>query len=88
MGSLTPGTTYVYEHVDGVTYARESGAPVNTRVEIGRTIERTAFDRELRETLIWKDIHLAAKTNPTLQAAIDRVKIIYHLSKRNGNSET
>jgi len=30
---------------------------------------------------LWGEIRRMAKTNPTLQAALERVKIIYHLSK-------
>jgi hypothetical protein len=36
----------------------------------------------------WIEINKAAKTNEALQNAIDRVKIIYYLSKENGNSKT
>ena len=36
MGSLTPGAKYIYEKADGITYAREVGAPHNERFEIGR----------------------------------------------------
>jgi hypothetical protein len=35
MGTLKPGVTYVYERVDGVVYAREFGAPPNTRRAVG-----------------------------------------------------
>ena len=30
---------------------------------------------------VWKDILIAAQTNKSLQTALDRVKIQYHLSK-------
>jgi hypothetical protein len=33
------------------------------------------------ESKLWGDIHRAAKTNPTLQEALERVKILYYLSK-------
>jgi hypothetical protein len=36
------------------------------------------------ENKLWGDIRQAAKTNSALQEAIDRVKILYHLSKENG----
>ena len=80
MGSLTPGATYVYEKADGITYAREFGAPHNARFEIGRDLELLLKD-ELR---LWEDIVRAGRTNQALQAALDRVKILYHLSKNNG----
>jgi hypothetical protein len=34
MGSLKPGATYIYEHADGVTYAREFGAAYSERFEM------------------------------------------------------
>jgi hypothetical protein len=35
----------------------------------------------LEESALWGDIRRAAKTNPALQEALDRAKIIYTLSK-------
>lgn len=84
MGSLKPGATYIYEHADGITYAREVGSSPMTRVEIGRTLKRQTVDEELKEAKLWGNIHRAAKSNPVLQDAIERVKIIYELSKDNG----
>ena len=80
MGSLTPGATYIYEKADGITYAREFGAPHNERFEIGRDLELLLKD-ELR---LWEDIVRAGRTNQALQAALDRAKILYHLSKDHG----
>lgn len=76
MGRLKPGATYIYEHANGVTYAREQGAQPNERFEIGRTAGR----KELDEHNEWIKIRTAAKTNPTLQKAVDRVIMIYKLS--------
>jgi len=86
MGTLKPGATYIYERADGIIYAREFGADPSTRVEIGRNYDgRTHNGRPLhehiREKQIWEDIHRAAETNPALQEALDRVKILYELSK-------
>lgn len=36
----------------------------------------------------WQEIARAAQTNVTLKKALDRVKIIYNLSKDHGNSKT
>jgi len=80
MGSLTPGAKYVYEKADGITYAREVGAPHNARFEIGRDYERFLKD----ELQLWEEIVRAGRTNQALQAALDRVKILYHLSKDHG----
>jgi hypothetical protein len=80
MGNLKPGAKYIYEKADGITYAREFGAPHNDRFEIGRDYERFLKD-ELR---LWEDIVREGRTNEALQESLDRVKILYHLSKNNG----
>ncbi len=84
MGRLKPGATYVYEHYNGITYARESGAPHHERFEIGRTLERQTKDIETAEDKLWHDIRRAASGNEELQYALERVKILYHLSKHHG----
>ena len=80
MGSLTPGATYIYEKANGITYAREFGAPHSQRFEIGRDLELLLKD-ELR---LWEEIVRAGRTNQILQEALDRAKIVYHLSKDHG----
>jgi hypothetical protein len=84
MGQLKPGATYIYERVNGVTYARESGADPNTRFEIGRDYDpRTNDGRPLYEHLsedkLWGDIRRLAKTNECLRTELDRVIILYRL---------
>ena len=80
MGTLTPGTTYIYEKANGITYAREFGAPHNERFEIGRDFEMILKD----EIRLWEEIVRAGRSNQALQEALDRVKILYHLSKDHG----
>ena len=81
MGQLKPGATYIYEHADGVTYAREAGAHPGDRIAIGWTYDRLEKDARAQRITMWEEIHHAAKTNPALQNAIEQVKLIYHLSK-------
>jgi len=86
MGSLKPGTTYIYERVDGTVYARESGADPNTRKEIGynfdsRTDDGRPLHDHIMDSKLWGEIRREAKTNITLQKALDRVIMIYRLSK-------
>lgn len=88
MGTLKPGAIYIYEHVDGITYAREQGAPVNTRFEVGRTLDRQLKDTKLADTVLWTDILEESKVNPVLKDAVDKCKIIYYLNKEHGNSKT
>ena len=86
MGSLKPGASYVYERVDGTVYAREFGADPSTRKEIGYNYDpRTSDGRPLHDHIMdskmWGEILREAKTNITLQKALDRVIMIYKLSK-------
>jgi hypothetical protein len=78
MGTLKPGATYIYEHVNGITYAREFGQ--TDRFEIGRSY----VVNDYMEDKLWGEIHRAAKNNPALQEVLDRAKLLYYLSKENG----
>lgn len=92
MGSLKPGATYVYERQGGTVYAREMGAPANERTVIGYDWEldnnparvRGASLESIKENQYWHTILIEAKSNPLLQDAINRVKILYELSKKDG----
>jgi hypothetical protein len=87
MGQLKPGATYIYERNKNVVYAREFGADPATRQVIGWDYdpENPLFDprsegqKEVDDLREWSDIRLAGKKNPTLQKAIDNVKIIYKM---------
>ena len=94
MGQLKPGATYIYERVEDTVYQREAGADPNTRVEIGYDYntheERRDWDiragmktkrDSMMEDRLWGNIRLAARTNPTLQDALDRAIMIYNLTK-------
>ncbi len=92
MGSLKPGATYIYERNGDEIYAREFGK--NDRTLIGYKYEmenkpdpRTDDGRPLRDHIMdskmWGQIRQEAKTNPTLQKALDRAIMIYRLSKDN-----
>ena len=89
MGSLKPGATYIYERVDGTVYKREIGADPLSREAIGwdydpRTSDGRPLHDHLMDSKLWGNIHRAAKENPLLQEALDRVKILYELSKQDG----
>jgi len=51
---------------------------------------RTSDGRPLRDHImedkLWGEIRRAAKTNTALQIALDRVKVIYYLSKQASDS--
>jgi hypothetical protein len=93
MGSLTPGVKLIYERHKNVVYAREFGADPSTRQVHGwdydkenpnfdpRTADGRPLYEHLQESKLWGEIHREAKTNPTLQKALDRAIMIYKLSK-------
>jgi len=78
MGNLKPGATLIYERANGVIYAREFGS--TERSVVGYDTSEPFARKYLSE---WNDILAAAETNPALQEALDRVKIVYNLSRLN-----
>jgi len=96
MGQLKPDATYIYERANGVVYAREFGADPSTRFEVGyeydpvtghridhdeRTNDGRPLFEHIQENKMWGEIRRAARTNPTLQDALERAIMIYQLSK-------
>jgi hypothetical protein len=85
MGSLKPGATYIYEKVNGVTYAREEGSLDQEAIGWDADSPHNPdLIEDLTDAKLWGNIHRAAKSNPLLQDALDRAKIIYELSKKDG----
>ena len=68
MGTLTPGTTYIYERSGNTVYAREAGK--TERFVIGKT--GVDFDSAL-----WGDIIRSTDSNTELKEAVDKVLEIY-----------
>ena len=85
MGSLKPGATYIYERADGVIYAREFGAV--ERTAIGWDYNAKLKIDALKEEKLWEEIRQSAKSNPALQIELDRVIMLYHLSKKEHGQE-
>ena len=96
MGALKPGATYIYERVGNEVYAREFGADPADRKLMGYAYDpvtghkidydkRTSDGRPLLDHLMedkmWGEIRRAARTNPTLQDALERAIMIYKLTK-------
>lgn len=84
MGNLKPGATYEYEYEDDVTYARIQGETERTVIGYSYPANVNSGAKELASHSEWINIRLAAKKDPALQAAVDRVKLLYYLSKNNG----
>jgi hypothetical protein len=92
MGNLKPGATYVYERNGEEIYAREVGQTDRTLIGYQyenkvdpRTDDGRPLYEHIKEDQLWGQIRRAARTNPVLQEAMERVKIVYYLSKeKNG----
>jgi hypothetical protein len=91
MGSLTPGATYIYERTGEEIYDRETGQ--TDRKLIGylyenkvdpRTDDGRPLFEHLRDDKLWGEIRRAARTNKALHEAMERVKLVYYLSKDHG----
>lgn len=58
----------------------------------GQLSSTSSLHEQIMESKLWGNIHRAAKTNPTLQEALERVKVTYYLTKdyeeRYGNCKT
>ncbi len=84
MGNLKPGAKIIYESPDkgGTVYGRYAGT--NERWVVGYSHETQNALDQLKEDKLWGEIRRAAKTDQRLQRELDRVKIMYELSKDNG----
>ena len=83
VGRLEPGEKYIYERVNGVTYARKISDPLRTRIEIGRDYDGPLIlGMPATQVAQLVDIAKAAEHNPALQDALDRAKVIYELIKQ------
>lgn len=73
---------YIYESPDkgDTIYQRLPGTSERELYDQRTPDGRPLYDHVMEDKL-WGDIRRAARTNPTLQEALERAKIIYHLSK-------
>jgi hypothetical protein len=84
MGNLKPGAKIIYESPDGggTVYGRYAGT--NERWIVGYSHDAQNKLDSIKEDKLWGEIRRAAKSNKVLQDALDRVKIVYELSKKHG----
>jgi hypothetical protein len=78
VGKLIPGEALIYERANGVTYARYRDPPHNKkpRWAVG------GIEPKVHDAGYWFNVVRAAEDNKLLQDALNRVKIIYELSKK------
>ena len=94
MGTLKPGVTYVYERNGREVYAREVGSterklvgyeydPISDhKIDYDpRTSDGKPLHDHIMDSKLWGEIRREARTNITLQKALDRAIMIYKLSK-------
>ena len=79
-GRLESGATYVYEREGSRVYARRVGS--TERTLIGEDFLEDIQARRQKLAQEWEPIVFAAEQNPALQEAIERVKILYELSRQ------
>jgi hypothetical protein len=85
MGSLTPNVKLIYERVGDTVYARREGE--TERTVVGYDYHRDPLDHRNymsspKESQLWHDIRQAAVDDKELAYALERVKILYYLSKQ------
>lgn len=73
---------YIYESPDGgeTIYRRKLNSLKRELVEIS---EKAQLDKDVTD---WHEILEAAKDNIVLQNAIERVKMLYHLTKKDADA--
>ena len=84
MGNLVPGVPLIYERVKGTVYSRRAAELERTVVGYDhdpRTSDGRPLYDHIQEDKMWGDIRREAKTNLTLQDALERAIMIYQLSK-------
>lgn len=71
----------IYTHTDGeeTIYIKESG--VEQRQISSQSPRAFDLHAQIKEDQLWGNIRRAAKTNPTLQRALEEAILIYNLSK-------
>ena len=76
----------IFESPDGgdTVYVRNIGSNPRDRVLYSESEKKKSTIERVKEDQLWGEIRRAAKTNKTLQDALERVIIIYQLSKDNG----
>ena len=87
MGKLRPGASIIYESPDkgGTIYGRYAGT--NERWIVGYSEDTKDRLDSIKEDKLWGEIRRAAKKDPRLQQELDRVKLIYELSRKDYGQE-
>jgi hypothetical protein len=81
MGSLKPGTTYIYERAGGVIYAREFGETKRRVVGYeGNDETSTASSKRLLSEM--NEVVKMCESDPAMQAMLEQLFVMYNLKKQ------
>ena len=77
MGTLTPGATYIYEHVDGIIYAREFGKTERKVVGYATIVspDMDIYRSEINKVL------LMCEEDSAMRDLLDQLFMLYNLKK-------
>jgi hypothetical protein len=73
-----PGTRQVVGYESGTEYDPVSGHKIDYD---SRTVDGRPLHEHIQENKMWGEIRREARTNPTLQDALERAIMIYKLTK-------
>ena len=75
----------IFESPDGgkTVYARNFGE--HRKYQWEKTIQEQALISDIVEDILWREIRMSAKEDAELQKALDRVKVLYYLKKKDGS---
>jgi hypothetical protein len=84
MGTLRPGAEIIYESPDGGDTVFGRYRDNNERFLVGYSIKKQQQRAEEEDVELWHNIRRAASNNEELKNLLERVKILYYLSKKDG----
>ena len=84
MGTLRPGAEIIYESPDGGDTVFGRYRDNNERFLVGYSIKKQQQRAEEEDVELWHNIRRAASNNEELKNLLERVKILYYLSKKEG----
>ena len=79
MGTLTPGVTYIYEHVDGRIYAREFGQ--TERKLVGYTHGQEEKQQRRYYMNEMNNVLAMCEQDPAMKELLDKLFVLYNLKK-------
>ena len=83
MGSLKPGTTYIYERTGGIIYAREFGE--TKRRILGYESDDGHISAASKRLLTeMNEVVKMCESDPAMMAMLEQLFVLYNLKKTNG----